>query len=206
MSAGKSGIAQVFGHRRMPSGVDAHDSHNDSAGPSTNGSPAPGAPSHLPNHLPQSDGKASQPKEELPGPAASLFSTLKELFLAISSSQKQSGVISPHAFITQLKRENELFRSTMHQDAHEFLIYLMNAVAEEVSKVEQEKHKAEQGKRSVCYTRWKRRIFTIPLLRAAHQKTWVHNLFEGTLTNETRCLTCETVSGPLCLRRPVLSV
>lgn len=25
-------------------------------------------------------------------------------------------------------------------------------------------------------------------------KTWVHRLFEGVLTNETRCLTCETVS------------
>lgn len=24
-------------------------------------------------------------------------------------------------------------------------------------------------------------------------KTWVHRLFEGVLTNETRCLTCETV-------------
>jgi len=24
--------------------------------------------------------------------------------------------------------------------------------------------------------------------------TWVHELFEGTLTSETRCLTCETVS------------
>lgn len=26
-------------------------------------------------------------------------------------------------------------------------------------------------------------------------KTWVHRLFEGVLTNETRCLTCETVSS-----------
>jgi hypothetical protein len=25
--------------------------------------------------------------------------------------------------------------------------------------------------------------------------TWVHDMFEGTLTNETRCLCCETVSG-----------
>lgn len=24
--------------------------------------------------------------------------------------------------------------------------------------------------------------------------TWVHDLFQGTLTNETRCLNCETVS------------
>ncbi len=28
-------------------------------------------------------------------------------------------------------------------------------------------------------------------------KTFIHTLFEGTLTNETRCLTCETVSRTL---------
>lgn len=27
-----------------------------------------------------------------------------------------------------------------------------------------------------------------------HDETWVHEIFEGTLTNETRCLSCETVS------------
>lgn len=27
-----------------------------------------------------------------------------------------------------------------------------------------------------------------------HEQTWVHEIFEGTLTNETRCLSCETVS------------
>ena len=33
-----------------------------------------------------------------------------------------------------------------------------------------------------------------------HQSgTLVHRLFEGTLTSETRCLTCETVSCCLCL-------
>lgn len=26
------------------------------------------------------------------------------------------------------------------------------------------------------------------------KKTWVHEVFEGTLTNETKCLCCETVS------------
>ena len=26
------------------------------------------------------------------------------------------------------------------------------------------------------------------------EKTWVHEMFEGTLTNETRCLCCEAVS------------
>lgn len=34
--------------------------------------------------------------------------------------------------------------------------------------------------------------------------TIVHRLFEGTLTSETRCLTCETVSGHLCSQRSEL--
>lgn len=29
------------------------------------------------------------------------------------------------------------------------------------------------------------------------EPTWVHEMFEGTLTNETRCLCCETVSNTL---------
>jgi ubiquitin C-terminal hydrolase len=30
--------------------------------------------------------------------------------------------------------------------------------------------------------------------KAHPRSTWVHRLFEGTLTNETKCLTCETVT------------
>lgn len=30
-------------------------------------------------------------------------------------------------------------------------------------------------------------------LNGTRGKTWVHDLFEGVLTNETRCICCETV-------------
>jgi ubiquitin C-terminal hydrolase len=43
-----------------------------------------------------------------------------------------TGTIAPQAFIAKLKRDNELFRSTMHQDAHEFLNYLINRVVEDL--------------------------------------------------------------------------
>ena len=36
----------------------------------------------------------------------------------------------------------------------------------------------------------------------SHEPTWVHSIFQGTLTNETRCLNCETVSGMLFYRLP----
>lgn len=39
-----------------------------------------------------------------------------------------------------------------------------------------------------------------PIIEHLHQSgTLVHRLFEGTLTSETRCLTCETVGHPLLL-------
>lgn len=71
-----------------------------------------------------------------PDPNATLFTTLRDLFSVITHQPKQNGVVAPQAFITQLKQENELFRSTMHQDAHEFFNYLMNEISEDVSKRE----------------------------------------------------------------------
>ncbi len=37
-----------------------------------------------------------------------------------------------------VRRENELFRSTMHQDAHEFLGWLLNKVAEDAEALQRE--------------------------------------------------------------------
>ncbi|KAI9317290.1 hypothetical protein BX666DRAFT_1944226 [Dichotomocladium elegans] len=60
----------------------------------------------------------------------------------------------------------------MHQDAHEFLNYLLNTIAEDVHK-----HQAETQKEGDV------------------QETWVHQLFEGVFSNESKCLTCETVTS-----------
>ncbi|KAM0755007.1 cysteine proteinase [Meredithblackwellia eburnea MCA 4105] len=109
-----------------------------------------------------------------------LLTTLHDLFCAISSQPKTTGTVAPQAFINQLKRDNEFFRSTLHQDAHEFLNYLVNMIAEAVEKEE----KVRLEKLGAHLQRE---------LDPDHPKTWVHTLFEGILTNETRCLTCETV-------------
>jgi ubiquitin carboxyl-terminal hydrolase 12/46 len=44
------------------------------------------------------------------------------------------GVLAPRSFIQRLKKQNELFRSFAHQDAHEFLNYLINELAEILEK------------------------------------------------------------------------
>lgn len=45
---------------------------------------------------------------------------------------QMKGTVQPTSFITKLKKENELFRSSMHQDAHEFLNYLLNKIVEDL--------------------------------------------------------------------------
>ena len=60
------------------------------------------------------------------------MSALRSLFLHISRNPADKGTVAPRAFIDKLKELNELFRSTMHQDAHEFLNYLLNQIVEEI--------------------------------------------------------------------------
>ncbi|KAK4053434.1 hypothetical protein OIV83_001600 [Microbotryomycetes sp. JL201] len=114
---------------------------------------------------------------------STLLTTLHDLFAAISSQPKPTGTVAPQAFINQLKKDNEFFRSTLHQDAHEFLNFLVNTIAESL-----EKEQTSNSKTSISND--------LPNgLTTANAKTWVHRLFEGVLTNETRCLTCETVTS-----------
>ena len=62
----------------------------------------------------------------------SLFTSLKDIFEAIIAHRSRIGVISPHKFLEILRRDNEMFRTPMHQDAHEFLNLLLNEVVENV--------------------------------------------------------------------------
>jgi ubiquitin carboxyl-terminal hydrolase 9/13 len=74
----------------------------------------------------------------IPSSPPTLLSALRSLFLYISTNPADRGTVAPRAFIEKLKEVNELFRSTMHQDAHEFLNYLLNKIVEEIE--EEKKH------------------------------------------------------------------
>jgi ubiquitin carboxyl-terminal hydrolase 9/13 len=91
----------------------------------------------------------------------------------------------------------------MHQDAHEFLNYLLNSVVEDLT------HEMKAGPPEDCeFDRCvvaavpdsnkvsKSVASTSSASNCSPHLTLVHDLFEGTLTSETRCLTCETVSKP----------
>uniref|UniRef100_A0A8C5TDI5 ubiquitinyl hydrolase 1 n=1 Tax=Malurus cyaneus samueli TaxID=2593467 RepID=A0A8C5TDI5_9PASS len=121
----------------------------------------------------------SQPRKK-----ENLLTCLADLFHSIATQKKKVGVIPPKKFITRLRKENELFDNYMQQDAHEFLNYLLNTIAD----ILQEERKQEKQNGRLPNGNVDSENNSPP------DPTWVHEIFQGTLTNETRCLTCETVS------------
>eukprot|EP00741_Cyanophora_paradoxa_P011239 tig00020554_g10858.t1 len=172
----------------------------------------------------------------------SLLMCLAELFHTISISKKKQGVIAPRKFVSKVKKENELFRSFMHQDAHEFLNYLLNEIDEQLKKEARERpavppEPPSHGKRGrsnsirlpplaapptvphdgdarpptaplphptsapILHTladgRGTPPVSAAPPPSSAgdgEQRTWIHEIFQGVLTSETRCLNCEATT------------
>ncbi|KAM4794682.1 ubiquitin carboxyl-terminal hydrolase 12 isoform 2-T2 [Rhinophrynus dorsalis] len=123
----------------------------------------------------------SQPRKK-----ENLLTCLADLFHSIATQKKKVGVIPPKKFITRLRKENELFDNYMQQDAHEFLNYLLNTIAD----ILQEERKQEKQNGRIPNGN-----IDNENNNSAPDPTWVHEIFQGTLTNETRCLTCETISS-----------
>ncbi|KAG0668507.1 hypothetical protein C6P45_004603 [Maudiozyma exigua] len=98
-----------------------------------------------------------------------LYNTLKDIFECINENESLTGVVSPTKFIKTLKRENILFNSSMQQDAHEFLNYLLNNLNEYLST------QAENVPSNI--------------------KNTVIDQFQGVLSNRSKCLTCDTMTA-----------
>lgn len=130
----------------------------------------------------------------------SLFTSLRDIFESIISNQSRLGVVSPHRFLEILRRENEMFRSAMHQDAHEFLNILLNQVVDNVeifakqhpSLLTSQPNGGAPEKIAGMDLTVSTKGLNVPT--AGLDTHWVHDLFEGLLTSETRCLTCENTS------------
>lgn len=105
----------------------------------------------------------------------SLIWCLADLFNQLAAKKKRQP-IKPTKFVQMLKKENDAFDNVLQHDAQEFLNFLLNHIGdtlrEEVSK--HQKHETNSN--------------------CDYQETWVHELFEGVMTNVTRCLRCESVS------------
>jgi ubiquitin carboxyl-terminal hydrolase 12/46 len=114
--------------------------------------------------------------------------------------KKRVGTIGPRKFVEKLRAENFMFSGLTQQDAHEFLNYTINEVSDLLRR-DEEKHAelVQQGKLPP-------EPEPTPQIGAAAQKeareappptrrTWVHEVFGGVLTNETRCLNCECITS-----------
>lgn len=106
-----------------------------------------------------------------------LLSCLADLFHSIATQKKKVGSIAPKKFIARLRKEKEEFDNYMQQDAHEFLNFLINHINEIILSERPQKSKSNDGDSS------------------PPEPTWVHEIFQGILTSETRCLNCETMSS-----------
>ncbi|TGZ58518.1 hypothetical protein CRM22_009611 [Opisthorchis felineus] len=115
-----------------------------------------------------------------------LLSCLADLFHAITTQKKSVGQIAPKKFISRLKRENGAFDNYLQQDAHEFLIYILN----EISDILQAEQQADQQLRKAERSDNDKNPDSIS---ADRSQNWIQDIFQGCLTNETRCLTCENV-------------
>ncbi|KAJ5374699.1 Peptidase C19 ubiquitin carboxyl-terminal hydrolase 2 [Penicillium concentricum] len=128
------------------------------------------------------------------GMSESLFTSLKDIFESVAGSQARIGIVRPQQFLDVLRREHEMFRTAMHQDAHEFLNLLLNEV---VANVETEATKQAFTEKALPPTESADSLGMVPSStgsKSPNTTRWVHELFEGTLTSETKCLTCEKVS------------
>ncbi len=158
--------------------------------------------------------ESRQPAPSSPDSSSLLFE-LASLFSQVSSQKKRTGSVAPRKFIATVKRENEMFRGAMHQDAHEFLNFVLNALAENLTgegndpapqaqKEKKEKKKKRNEQEAVAQERpaelhqgQQQQAAGAAAGAAAGSRpaSWVHELFEGVLTNETRCLCCDTVTS-----------
>ena len=136
------------------------------------------------------------------GMEESLFSALKDIFENIMAHSSRTGVVSPNRFLEILRRDNDMFSGQQHQDAHEFLNYVLNQVIENVEDY-QKKHGSRNGigqsptppKSSGTLTPVDgSSAASTASLTSTTSTGWIHELFEGLLTSETKCLTCENVS------------
>ncbi|KAG5929439.1 hypothetical protein E4U42_005906 [Claviceps africana] len=127
------------------------------------------------------------------------FTGLKDIFLALQESGSRTGVLSPQRFLEVFKRDNEMFRNSMHQDAHEFYGLVLNDVISNVEKNARKCQELESLKEEDAVEQPVKNMVGSALSNrtGGYQKPaigWVHDIFEGVLTSETKCLTCETAS------------
>jgi len=61
-----------------------------------------------------------------------MLKAINELFSGIENKKKKSGVIDPKKFISSVKKNNQEFNNEDHHDSHEFLIWLLDSLDQNI--------------------------------------------------------------------------
>ncbi|KAJ2899295.1 ubiquitin carboxyl-terminal hydrolase [Zalerion maritima] len=127
------------------------------------------------------------------------FTGLKDIFTTMIESDSRTGVLSPGRFLDIFKQNNENFQTSMHQDAHEFYGLVLNDV---ITTIEENSRKVQELELELAHkdaltnghaavpSHADGMMGNVSALGAG----WVHDIFEGLITSETKCLACETTS------------
>lgn len=65
---------------------------------------------------------------------SSILAAIYELFFLIESKKKKYGIIDSKKFVYSVKRNNQEFNNEDHHDSHEFLIWLLYSLDENLKK------------------------------------------------------------------------
>eukprot|EP00891_Asterochloris_glomerata_P000112 jgi/Astpho2/112/e_gw1.00004.43.1_t len=126
-----------------------------------------------------------------------LLTCLADLFQQASGGMKRLGVLAPKRFVQRLKRDNELFRSFMHQDAHDFFLFLVNDICEILEREEKVRQAGGASMSTVGSAASFGKAASVQSMEGCPSagKVWLNQLFQGKFINETKCLQCETVTS-----------
>ncbi|RTG80767.1 ubiquitin carboxyl-terminal hydrolase 12/46 [Schistosoma bovis] len=145
----------------------------------------------------QYNDRAKNPKKE------TLLTCLSDLFYSVVSQQRRVGQMRPKKFIQKLKRENGMYdlflRSTptlglfdnyLQQDAHEFLNYLLNKIADIIRAEQQPTGVEDAEDPSDC------EMTDVSESNRKHSgRNWIHEIFQGSLTKKLGALTSSDSSN-----------
>ncbi|GMM56770.1 ubiquitin-specific protease [Maudiozyma humilis] len=95
-----------------------------------------------------------------------IYSSLKDVFEGITENNSLTGIVAPTQFIRTFRKENVLFNGILHQDAHEFLNFLLNQISDTA----------------------------LSETQPSGQSNFVKDLFEGSLRYRVKCLTCDNIT------------
>ena len=131
--------------------------------------------------------------------------------LSSAAARARPAVLGPRRFVARLRSDFPApFASPAHQDAHEFLNCLLNAAAEELRDKAKEKEEADAGGHggdageaggaaATASSSSSSAAAAAPAPAATAARlpppTWVDEVFQGDLVNETKCLGCEAVTA-----------